>query len=606
MQRSLYASALTGAFATLLALLALLLVLAVFRDGGYLADPLPGEAEEDVFDKAFLWFQGLITLGLVVLATIAWRQSDLATPVNRLVGLWLPLAALLGARVVGFAISLLLPQVPKHKQWTRRFRTLWGGFQAAIVYALWVSIVFALLAPMMFAVAGHGVTLTIGSVASLIIARVLTRPNGSKERQRMKLPPGVLHFLLAIAVVLVILFTALLFGSVLIANVGIANIDRAALFAVIAIVLLGFVVDFNKLSLHYFYRDRLAETYLFSELPDANRRQWTYRDSMELPLCRLHGDVVRRKEDTAKDTSWRNPAPYHLISAAINLAGSRDLTRKDRKSGYWLFSKLYCGSTHTGFRPTAVYREGDTKLARAIAISGAAAATGMGFHTFFAQAFATSLFNVRLGYWVENPYYYRSQRPGTRPLFWPSYMWREVTMQTNDQTYLVNLSDGGHTGDNVGIYPLLQRRCKVIVAVDAERDTGLAFGSFTEAIRHAYVDEGIRVDIDMSMIRPDPDTGYSRSHCAIGRILYPDRKEQASWLIYLKNSLTGDEPEPVLNYKNDEPQFPHESTGDQFFTDVQFESYRALGEHIVNSVFAKWAGDDPFTWAMGVHAPEPL
>ena len=48
--------------------------------------------------------------------------------------------------------------------------------------------------------------------------------------------------------------------------------------------------------------------------------------------------------------------------------------------------------------------------------------------------------------------------------FWPIWLWREITMGTDERRALVNLSDGGHTGDNVGIYPLLQRRCKLIIA----------------------------------------------------------------------------------------------------------------------------------------------
>ena len=70
----------------------------------------------------------------------------------------------------------------------------------------------------------------------------------------------------------------------------------------------------------------------------------TARDNIELPLSDLH------YENPESATSPANPtAPYHLISCAINLAGSRDLTRKDRKSGYFLFSRFFCGSIHTGF-----------------------------------------------------------------------------------------------------------------------------------------------------------------------------------------------------------------------------------------------------------------
>jgi hypothetical protein len=50
-------------------------------------------------------------------------------------------------------------------------------------------------------------------------------------------------------------------------------------------------------------------------------------------------------------------------------------------------------------------------------------------------------------------------------------------------------------------------------------------------------------------------------------------------LIYLKATLSGDEPVDVLNYARSHPVFPHESTASQFFTEAQFESYRTLGLH---------------------------
>ena len=93
------------------------------------------------------------------------------------------------------------------------------------------------------------------------------------------------------------------------------------------------------------------------------------------------------------------------------------------------------------------------------------------------------------------------------------------------------------------------------------------------------------------MITPDPTTGLSKSHCAIGRIRYPECPHRPSWLIYMKNSMTGNEPAPILNYKKTSPLFPHESTADQFFDDAQFESYRALGDHIAEETFARWILD---------------
>ena len=72
------------------------------------------------------------------------------------------------------------------------------------------------------------------------------------------------------------------------------------------------------------------------------------------------------------------------------------------------------------------------------------------------------------------------------------------------------------------------------------------------------------------------------------------KRREVGYLVYLKNSLTGDEPAPVLNYKATNPTFPHETTADQFFDDAQFESYRALGVHIAEHAFAGWVDGAAF------------
>jgi len=57
----------------------------------------------------------------------------------------------------------------------------------------------------------------------------------------------------------------------------------------------------------------------------------------------------------------------------------------------------------------------------------------------------------------------------------------------------------------------------------------------------------------------------------------------------LKSSLVGNEPATVLNYRQENADFPHQTTGDQFFDDDQFESYRALGEAVAFTTFGKMA-----------------
>jgi hypothetical protein len=529
-------------------------------------EPKRGESIEDALEGRVLWRIAVLALLTAIGTLVAvWLRAPLHGAAQ-LVWLFVPVAVFLGARIASFLLAVaVLPALPI---WTRRLRSLWGAYQTITIYGWWVFFIAAVFPLAIYALRDHSLAVGWSALGSLILTRFVVRRGSDGGARWLKMLSGQFrNTLLGVLVTLVVGLCVLFFGSLLAAYANSAGQSAMfALGAVIVLILCAFLADQNKLGPQYFYRDRLAETYLLSELADCEGAMRVYRDAMEMPLSALHG------EPTPTNTQWRNTAPYHLVSAAINLAGSRDLTRKDRKSGYWLFSKLYCGSTHTGFRSTKKYLGGETKLARAIAISGAAASSGIGQDTFFAQAFATVMFNIRLGYWLQNPMHPGSIKRKEKGTFWPWYLWREVTMNTTETAELVNLSDGGHTGDNVGIYPLLQRRCKVIIACDAEQDPSLTFGSFTEALRHAYVDLGIDVDIDLTMIRPDAATGLSRSHCAVGRIRYPDRSDQESYLIYIKNSLTGDEPEPVLNYKARHAEFPHQSTIDQFFDDAQFES----------------------------------
>ncbi len=72
----------------------------------------------------------------------------------------------------------------------------------------------------------------------------------------------------------------------------------------------------------------------------------------------------------------------------------------------------------------------------------------------------------------------------------------------------------------------------------------------------------------------------------------PERRKKApdSILVILKPSVSGDEPLDVVEYQRAHPQFPQESTMDQFFGEAQWESYRRLGEHIASRIFGEYPG----------------
>jgi hypothetical protein len=73
----------------------------------------------------------------------------------------------------------------------------------------------------------------------------------------------------------------------------------------------------------------------------------------------------------------------------------------------------------------------------------------------------------------------------------------------------------------------------------------------------------------------------------LARLDYLDEKggvESEGWLLLLKPTLAPGLPLDVSAYATAHPDFPQQSTLDQFFDEAQWESYRALGEHIALTV----------------------
>ena len=317
------------------------------------------------------------------------------------------------------------------------------------------------------------------------------------------------------------------------------------------------------------------------------------------------------------DASLAYHGPYAIVNATLNLNAGSELAQQERKAASFVFTPEFCGFapsqsgedkyavSHTsgldphGYRRTKGYGfPAGPALGTTLAISGAAASPNSGYSTSGPMAFLLTVFDARLGWWLGNPRWQEaSRRPGPAFALW--YLLAELLGQTTSRSKFVNLSDGGHF-DNLGLYELVRRRCRYIIIGDAEQDPELTFGSLGGAIRKCRADFGVEIDIN-----PDPiriDNGFSRAHCVVGTITYPEKDTSApvsiggdhaepvthrarGWILYLKSSLTGDEPTDVIEYRSRFPDFPHQSTGDQFFSESQFESYRRLGLHIVRDAF---------------------
>lgn len=359
--------------------------------------------------------------------------------------------------------------------------------------------------------------------------------------------------------------------------------------------LLSWRVDINVFSLNVFYRNRLTRCYLGASRLDRNQRDpqnfTGFDDADDLPMTQL-----------AKEAA----GPLHIVNCALNLGGSSDLSLHSRHGGSFIITPCFTGSGYEpldsrmnqgkiGYRPTENYGGNALypTLGQAISVSGAAASPNMGFHTSPSVAFLLTMFNARLGWWFPNP---RLPSKRSSPRFSLRYLMCELFGIADHDRPFLNVSDGGHF-ENLGAYELIRRRCGVIIISDAECDPDLKFEGLAQLIRMCEVDFDVRIDIDVSAIRRRGDSPWSANRCAVGTITYPDAPKGT--LIYLKASMTGRENEAILQYHATHADFPHESTGNQFYGEAQFESYRHLGREIVDQAFkhvADLVGDRHDGW----------
>lgn len=325
-----------------------------------------------------------------------------------------------------------------------------------------------------------------------------------------------------------------------------------------------------------FYQDRLTEAFLITDGQVDRSMEGLKKSGKPLAAMRNHENLL------LKDLGENNyRGPYHMLLASLNLKSNYAHLRKDLKSGHFIFSKYFIGSDSTGYVATDKYDKGRTTLGDAMVLSAAAVNSAMGSIGFFAQAFLVTLFNLRLGKWIKNPWSYskvsKFETEKNRRFNRLSYLIDEYTGNFSTRKELVNVSDGGHTGDNLGLLPLLKRRCSTIVICDFEEDLNFTFGSFNNALRLAYLEEGIWMHIDLSKLTPedkDKKTTTERS-IEIGKIYYPDNTRGK--IVYIKSSISGESATNVLSYLRKNPNFPHQSTADQYFSNEQFEAYRSLG-----------------------------
>ena len=358
-------------------------------------------------------------------------------------------------------------------------------------------------------------------------------------------------------------------------------------------IFLSWRIDINQFSMHYFYRNRLIRAYMGASNWKRHPQAFTGFDpDDDFPMT-----------DLLPSSPAEYDGPFHIVNVNLNLVKGEELAWQQRKGASWTFTPLHSGFAgaantaveHTGFRPTGEYETGNggISLGMAMAISGAAVSPSMGQGTNAAMSFLLTVFDARLGWWLGNPLKKAPIWKRIGPDVGLFRLLAELFGSTNDRSNYVYLSDGGHF-ENMGMYELVRRRCRLIIASDGGADTGRTFGGLANAMRKCRNDFGVPITIDLSKFNFGEGKRFSDVHCAVGQIHYDavDPGAPKGTLLFLKTTLTGDEPADVLNYQDANPDFPNQSTADQFFDESQFESYRALGYHTVQSVFENIESDE--------------
>jgi len=448
--------------------------------------------------------------------------------------------------------------------------------------------------------------------------------------------------------------------------------------------LVGFLLNPNSLSFHRFYRKQLADAFLRHT---AKCRNLFLREVFP--------------QEVTEATKAEARAPYPLINTCLNLQnpGGDNKFKGAKASDYFLLSPLWCGSKLSGYVRTASFPGfKHMTLPAALTISAAAVNPGMGIYSNKFLSVMMTLFNARLGFWVNNPSFeprklfgMEMPRWATYIVWWPSFFFKELFSKIGTDNRKLNISDGGHI-ENLAVYELLRRKCRLIMAVDAGADPLSTFADFENLTIRARNEMGIDICFregqdPIDTIRPKASSGYAQRRYAIadllqiweefevtengqpvvfdiknkqGEILRKGRKLEAlvnyfyakndpnvlqfkvdlkaypneigeeryqslqkqveefvrqkleaktgltgmekikiGTLVYIKSSVTSPRKLFVppfdengnanlqfetFKYKIYHPDFPHESTADQFFDKVQWESYYQLGQYIAADV----------------------
>jgi hypothetical protein len=316
------------------------------------------------------------------------------------------------------------------------------------------------------------------------------------------------------------------------------------------------VADVTSLSLHPFYRGRLARTFAVRRLQIPGMARWRaqrYAGS-EATWLDAYGTVktVDEKGVPRPDKT----APQFVFAAAAPISGD-EKPAPGLNAVSFVMTADYVGGPELGWlktpelirvAPPRVRR--DLTVQAAVAVSGAAFASAMGRQSSWASTLL-AVSGARLGTWLPNPFFIRrlvgsmdddvaqptqdlanlradmesattataAVETSDKVRVWPrglptmrgnGYFYRELLGLHKKGGRLIQITDGGHY-ENLGLVEALRRRCQLIYCVDASGDTPPLVTGLTDAIRLAESELGVTVTF-----REGADETYTLANLAPG------------------------------------------------------------------------------------------
>lgn len=341
-------------------------------------------------------------------------------------------------------------------------------------------------------------------------------------------------------------------------------------------VLLAFVCDINRVSIHAYYRARLSESFMPPVVDAAGRQGGNF-------------GLAQVSPDTGQ--------PLQLVNTTLNMSSSDNKRDQARLGAGFFFSPLYTGAQQTGYRRIDDYVGGGVALSTAFTVSGAAIDPNTYATDARPIAFLMGLLNVRLGFWAMNPLC-GHRRNGLLPWWWIFLSREMLGFGLDARQHHVHLSDGGGF-ENLGIYELVRRRTRYIVVCDAGEDPDFTLSDLGRAIERVRVDFNAQIDLCADEIYHERGKQLEQNPWVLGSVRYDDGTRGE--IVYIKPMLCAGLSADIYAYWRANPAFPDEPTSEQFFAEPQFEAYRCLGQQIVAKMLGSRSPGSMPLWFEQLH-----